>query len=179
MLFFSANLAVAALLPYASFDYLSLYKDGQKIIDNSVTVHEIESNSNSTGYDCGYPPDYDGYWVCQASRATKVLEIRKTSDPTFVIQIELPIPKDYKSRNCLPSPLPGMTGGGGCTIGLDRYFDVDIETGKVVEDKSRYLVEEIKKDKSKTLIIGAVTILILGGIVFIRKRRLKKSETLH
>ena len=38
MLFFSANLALAVLPPSLSFDYLYLYKDGQKIIDNSITI---------------------------------------------------------------------------------------------------------------------------------------------
>ena len=173
MLFFSANLAFAVLLPSSSFDYLYLYEDGQKIMDNSVTVHGIDNNSNS--FDCGYPMDYNGYWVCQAYEKTQKLEIRKSSDPTFVIQIELPIPRDSKVRNSLPSPPPGMTGGGGGTIGLDRYFDVDIETGKVVENKSRYYVEKMKKYKILLLNFGAISILILilGSLVLIRKRRRK------
>lgn len=173
VLFFSANLALAVFPPSLSFDYLYLYKDGQKIIDNSITIHEIESNSDNTGCDCGYPPDHIRHWVCQAYRATKVLEIRKTSDPTFVIRIELPIPRDRKVRGDVPASPPGSMGGGGGILGSDRYFNIDIETGKVVENKSRYYIEKIKKDKNKIAIFGAVVILILGSVVFVRKKRSK------
>ena len=151
ILFFSANLAVviAVVTPSSSFDYLSLYKDGQEITDVSFILLE----TGSIDVDCGRPLNYNKYWVCQGYR---VIEIRKYPDSSFVTQIELPTPRDNKVREDV--------------LGIDRYFDVDIETGKVTEDKSRYYFEKIKKDKISILGFSAI---ILGGLLLIRKRRLK------